>query len=147
LSDTYRVHVQEAPSADDVGLLEDRFVDAAARAGGFAAPEEFGVFVRDADDTLIGGVGATVFGGYCELFALWVEESHRGHGLGHALISTAEREAQRRGCGSVLFVAYDLLTPGMYERWGYDTVGLVADCPSGSTARWFRKRLDGPEHP
>jgi GNAT superfamily N-acetyltransferase len=141
VDESYRVVVDEAPSPDDVALLEDRFVEAVARAGDFSDPEEFAVFVRGSDDHVVGGVAATVFGGYCELFALWVDPGHRGRGLGRALISAAEEEARSRGCGSMLFVAYDLLTPGMYEHLGYDTVGLVEDCPQGSTARWLRKRL------
>jgi hypothetical protein len=47
----------------------------------------------------------------------------------------AEAEAQWRGCGLVLFVAYDLLAAGLYERLGYRTVGVVEGCPVGSAAR------------
>jgi hypothetical protein len=53
----------------------------------------------------------------------------------------AEAEAQRRGCGLVLFVAYDLLAAGLHERLGYETVGVVEGCPVGSRARWYRKEL------
>ena len=40
-----------------------------------------------------------------------------------------------------MFRAYDLLTPGLYERLGYETVGVIEGCPAGSTARWYRKDL------
>jgi hypothetical protein len=53
----------------------------------------------------------------------------------------AEAEAQRRGCALIVFVAYDLLAAGLYERLGYETVGVVEGCPVGSTARWYRKNL------
>ena len=53
----------------------------------------------------------------------------------------AEAEARRRGCTLVQFRAYDLLAPGLYERLGYETVGVIEGCPAGSTARWYRKNL------
>ena len=31
--------------------------------------------------------------------------------------------------------------PGLYERLGYETVGVIEGCPAGSTARWYRKDL------
>ncbi|HTA05655.1 MAG TPA: GNAT family N-acetyltransferase, partial [Solirubrobacteraceae bacterium] len=79
--------------------------------------------------------------GYCELQAMWVEASLRNRGLAHALFAAAEAEASRRGCGLVVFHAYDLLARGLYERLGYETVGVIENCPVGSAARWYRKVL------
>jgi GNAT superfamily N-acetyltransferase len=72
---------------------------------------------------------------------MWVEESLRNRGLARALFAGAEAEARRRGCALVVFHAYDLLARGLYERLGYETVGVIEDCPAGSTARWYRKVL------
>ena len=47
---------------------------------------------------------------------MWVDESLRG--LARVLVAGAEREAQRRGRALVVFHAYDLLAPGLYERLG-----------------------------
>ena len=68
-------------------------------------------------------------------------EPLRGRGLGRTLMAGAEAEARRRGCTLVQFRAYDLLVPGLYERLGYETVGVIEGCPAGSTARWYRKDL------
>jgi GNAT superfamily N-acetyltransferase len=72
---------------------------------------------------------------------MWVKESLRSRGLAFELIADAEAEARRRGCALVVFHAYDVLTRGLYERLGYETVGVIEDCPAGSAARWFRKLL------
>ena len=53
----------------------------------------------------------------------------------------AEDEARRRGCRLVAFHAYDLLAPGLYERLGYEVVGVIEGCPAGSAARRYRKNL------
>jgi hypothetical protein len=44
------------------------------------------------------------------------------------------------GCGRP-FHAHDLLAAGLYERLGYETVGVIDGCPAGSAVRWFRKDL------
>jgi GNAT superfamily N-acetyltransferase len=89
----------------------------------------------------VAGISAIVWGGYCELQAMWVEEPLRNRGLAHALFAGTEAEARRRGCGLVVFLAYDLLARGLYERLGYETVGVTENCPAGSAARWYRKVL------
>ena len=133
--------VEDSPAAADVSLLEERVAAAAMAAAGVAEEQEFAIFARGADGRVVAGISALVWGGYCELQAMWVEESLRGRGLGHALMSGAETEARRRGCTLVVFHAYDLLARGLYERLGYETVGIIENCPAGSSARWYRKVL------
>jgi hypothetical protein len=46
-----------------------------------------------------------------------------------------------RSCALVVFLAYDPLAPGLYDRLGYETAGVTEGCPAGSAARWYRKNL------
>ena len=133
--------VEDSPAAADVALLEERVAAAAIAASGMGEEQEFGIFARGADGRVVAGISAIVWGGYCELQAMWVEESLRSRGLAFALMSGVESEARRRGCTQVVFHAYDLLTRGLYERLGYETVGIIENCPVGSAARWYRKVL------
>ena len=133
--------VEDSPAAADVALLEERVAAAAMAAAGVGEEQEFGIFARDDDGRVVAGISAIVWGGYCELQAMWVDESLRSRGLAFALMSGVESEARRRGCTQVVFHAYDLLTRGLYERLGYETVGMIENCPAGSTARWYRKVL------
>ena len=133
--------VEDAPAAADLALLEDRVAAAAIAAAGLGDDEEFGIFLRDEDGRVVAGISGIAWGGCCELQAMWVDEPLRGRGLARALMARAEAEARRRGCALVQFRAYDLLTPGLYERLGYETVGVIQGCPAGSTARWYRKDM------
>ena len=133
--------IEDSPDAADVALLEEQVAAAAIAAAGLGDEQEFAIFARDDDGRIVAGISAIVWGGYCELQAMWVKESLRSRGLAFALIADAEAEARRRGCALVVFHAYDLLTRGLYERLGYETVGVIEDCPAGSAARWFRKLL------
>ena len=68
---------------------------------------------------------------------MWVDESLRGRGLARALVAGAEPEARRRGCVLVVFHAYDVLAPGLYERLGYETVGVIEGYRAGRVACWY----------
>jgi GNAT superfamily N-acetyltransferase len=133
--------VEDSPAPADVALLEERVAAAAIAAAGLSEEQEFGIFARGEDGRVVAGITGIVWGGYCELQAMWVEESLRHRGLARALVAGAEAEARRRGCALVVFHAYDLLARGLYERLGYDTVGVIENCPAGSAARWYRKVL------
>ena len=133
--------VEDSPAPADVALLEEHVAAAAKAAAGLDEEQEFAIFARGDDGRVVAGVSAIVWGGYCELQAMWVEESLRHRGLARALIAGAEAEARRRGCALVVFHAYDVLARGLYDRLGYETVGIIANCPAGSAARWYRKVL------
>jgi GNAT superfamily N-acetyltransferase len=133
--------IEDSPSAADLALLEERVAAAAIETAQLGKEQEFGIFARDRDGHVVAGVSGIVWGGCCELQALWVDESLRNRGIGRALMAGAEAEARRRGCTLVAFHAYDLLARGLYERLGYETVGVIENLPTGSAARWYRKRL------
>ncbi len=133
--------VEGSPDPADLALLEEQVAAAASAATGFGEEQEFGIFAREDDGRIVAGISGIVWGGYCELQAMWVEESLRDRGLAHALLAGAEAEARRRGCALIVFHAYDLLARGLYERLGYETVGVIENCPAGSAARWYRKVL------
>ncbi len=138
---SHQLVVEDSPAPADVAFLEERVASAAIAAAGVGDDEEFGIFARDDQGRIVAGIAGLVWGGYCELQAMWVDESLRGRGLARALMAGAEDEARRRGCALVLFHAYDLLSGGLFEHLGYETVGVVEGCPVGSTARWYRKDL------
>lgn len=133
--------LEDSPAAADVALLEEQVAAAAIAATGFGAEQEFGIFARDEDGRVLAGISAIVWGGCCELQAMWVEESLRNRGLASALVAAAEAEARRRGCALVVLHAYDLLARELYERLQYETVGVIENYPAGSAARWYRKVL------
>ena len=138
---SHRLVVEDSPDPADLALLEDQVAAAAIAAAGMGDDQEFGIFVRDDQGRILAGISGIIWAGSCELQAMWVDPSLRGQGLARALMSAAEDEARRRACTLVQFRAYDLLAPGLYERLGYQTVGVIEDCPAGSTARWYRKNL------
>jgi GNAT superfamily N-acetyltransferase len=137
----YPLVVEDSPQPADLALLEERVASAAIAAAGVGEDRPFGIFVRDDEHRIVAGICGMTWGGCCELHAMWVDETLRGHGLARALMAEAESVARRRGCALVQFFAYDLLAAGLFERLGYESVGVVEGCPAGSAARWYRKDL------
>ena len=137
----YPLVVDDSPEPADLALLEERVARAAIEAAQVGEDRPFGIFMRDDERRIVAGMSGMTWGGCCELHAMWVDESLRGRGFARALMAEAESVARRRGCSLVQFLAYDLLAPGLYERLGYESVGVVEGCPAGSAARWYRKRL------
>lgn len=137
----YNLVVEDSPAPADLALLEERVAAAAVAAAGVGEDEEFGIFLRDREGRVLAGISGMVWGACCELHAMWVDEELRGRGLARSLMSGAEAEARRRGCSLIEFFAYDILARGLYERLGYETVGVIEGCPAGSAARWYRKDI------
>jgi len=138
--------VEDDPDPDEVAWLEARVADETATGTGHAgeAERQLGIFVRDADGAIRGGVYGWTWGGCCEVQHLWVADSERGQGLGSRLLDAAEAEAARRGCGQVVLFAHAANTGSNGDRFlrrGYELVGRVDDYPAGDAALWFRKAL------
>ena len=75
------------------------------------------------------------------MHAVWVDDPLRGRGLARALMAEAEAEARRRGCRLVMGLTYEVLTADFYDRLGYRIIGVIDDCPAGTSTRWYRKDL------
>lgn len=138
---TFEFVTESRPDPREVALLEQHVAEAATKAAGLDPERELAVFLRGQDGQVLAGISGITWGGYCDLHLLWVTPPLRGRGLARDLLAAAEDEARRRGCSFVIFFAYDVLTPGLYERLGYEALAAVPDCPAGSTARLFRKFL------
>jgi ribosomal protein S18 acetylase RimI-like enzyme len=119
-------------TAQQIHALEDRlYAFNAARTGHHdAAPLAFTAEVRG---ELVGAAAGFTWGGVCELQQVWVDETHRGRGLGRDLVRRAIQEARDRGCASVFLSTYDFQAPRFYARLGFEVVAQIHDKPLGYT--------------
>jgi GNAT superfamily N-acetyltransferase len=114
--------------------------ESAVTAAGVGDEKEFAVLVRE-DGEIVAGASGAIWGGGCQLHVVWVHEKLRNAGIGRALMAEVEREAKLRECRLVMGLTYDVLIGDFYDRLGYRTVGLLEDCPTGTTTRWYCKEL------
>ena len=138
---SYDLVVEDEPDPAELALLEERLAEAAVVAAGAGLEREFGIFVRDESGQVVAGASGSTWGGCCQVHAVWVDDPLRGRGPARALMAEAEAEARRRGCRLVMGLTYEVLTADFYDRLGYRIIGVIDDCPAGTSTRWYRKDL------
>ena len=107
--------------------------------------DELVVFkVTDSEGNIIAGCNLMINRWkVADLDILWVEEKYRKQGIGSALIREAERAAKNRGCRFMTLGTFDFQARPLYEKFGFEVCGTIADCPSkGHTHYDMIKQLD-----
>ena len=140
MDDSYRFEFEDEPDPRDLAFLEDRMARAAVELP-VSATRRSSRFLSAKDGAIVAGASGAMWGGGCQLHVVWVDETLRKAGIGRALMAEVEREAKLRGCRLVMGLTYDVLIGDFYDRLGYRTVGLLEDCPAGTTTRWYCKDL------
>ncbi|MFI6008470.1 GNAT family N-acetyltransferase [Streptomyces sp. NPDC051243] len=100
------------------------------------------VWALDARDAVVGGLVGHTWTTWLHVTYLWVDERHRGAGIGSQLLARAERVARfERGCTAVRLETWDFQAPEFYKKQGYDVVCVIPDYPPGITEYTLTKHL------
>lgn len=117
-------------SPDQIDELEDQFYEFNAARTGHRDFVQL-AFVAEVAGLAVGTVAGFTWGGYCELRQLWVDEGHRGNGVGSRLMASAIEEARNRRCAAIYLATYSFQAPDFYERLGFEPVAVIDDRPVG----------------
>lgn len=102
------------------------------------------VLVRKGErGALAGGVTGSTSYGWLLIKTLWVDEMHRGGGLGKQLVLAAEGRAREIGCHSAWLDTSSETARSFYSHLGYSDFGVLAnekDQPPTDHCRWFMKK-------
>ena len=100
------------------------------------------VWVSDANGRLAGGLVGHTWTTWLHVTCLWVDEAHRGAGLGSTLLTEAERLAvTERACTHSRVETWDFQAPDFYRKHGYEVVCVIPDYPPGVAEYTLTKRL------
>jgi len=100
------------------------------------------VWALDPADEVVAGLVGHTWAGWLHVAYLWVDERHRGGGLGSHLLSRAEHLARTaRGCRNSRLETWDFQAPAFYRERGYEVVCEIPDYPPGITEYTLTKRL------
>jgi GNAT superfamily N-acetyltransferase len=97
--------------------------------------------VRDPSGAIVAGLSGWTWGGCLAVEYLWVHADWRGKSYGTRLLNAAEAEAVARGCTVAVLDTHSFQAPDFYRRLGYESYGVVDDCPAGHQHIHLRKRL------
>ena len=107
----------DTASDADVTALRDALIAYNIATTGYDDARSLSCFLH-VEDRLVAGIDGFTWGGYAHIEHLWVDESLRGHGLGHRLLEAAEVEARARGCATIALDSHEFQAPDFYRRAG-----------------------------
>ena len=100
------------------------------------------VWASDSEGALAGGLVGHTWTTWLHVTYLWVDDRHRGAGLGSRLLAKAEHlAATERACAASRVETWDFQAPDFYRRRGYEVVCVIPDYPPGITEYTLVKRL------
>lgn len=113
-----------------------KFLDLATFSG------DVGVYVRDEQGKMLGGLIGVRKGDWLNIDFLWVSDSVRGTGVGSRIISAAEEKARRKGCRHALVDTASFQARPFYEKQGYRLQMSLQDYPyQGMQRHYLTKAL------
>jgi GNAT superfamily N-acetyltransferase len=138
---TGRLTIEDDPRHADVRALEEGLYQYNVQQTGRNDGRWLGLFLRDADGTIVGGLSGWTWAGWLKVSILWLREDLRRQDHGTGLLKAAEAEAVARGCTRATLDTYSFQAPGFYQKLGYEIVAAVDDFPAGHTHYTLVKRL------
>ena len=128
-------------TADDHAVI-DRAIDAFnAEKTGIDDSRPVSISIRDESGRLVGGLKGTTGLGWLHAAVIWLDEGHRGRGLGAELLRRAENVARERGCRGVCLTSFSFQAPGFYTRRGHQIFGELEEYPPGESLFFLRKTI------
>lgn len=91
----------------------------------------FSLYKNDDQNNLIAGIYGFILSPHqvLRLEYVWVDESHRGKGLGTSLLQQAEDYANQHHCKRIQIRTFSFQAPKFYQNLGYRQIG--------SAPQWF----------
>ncbi|SQC17820.1 acetyltransferase [Klebsiella pneumoniae] len=109
---------------------------------------DLGIYSRDAQGVMQGGLIAKRKGNWLCIEYLWVSETTRGRGLGSELMQEAEQQAQAQGCSHLLVDTFSFQALPFYQKLGYQLqMSLPTSRTQACSATICRRRCNDPGIP
>jgi GNAT superfamily N-acetyltransferase len=138
----YTIQLQEKLDQKDGDFVFNALAEYNNRQVGYGDNHQrLGIFIRDAEQKIVGGLLGDVYWGWLYIGILWIDEHLRGQGYGQQLLDLAEAEAVRRGCHSVHLDTMSFQARPFYEKNGYTVFGQLDNFPKGHTRYFMKKSL------
>ncbi len=132
---------KQAPATDEkIVELHARLAEAgqALRDGEF---ETFVFFVDDTDGNMTAGCKGEIAFRSAHVSELWVDERHRGKGLGSKLLGKVETHAVKQNCSRIHLETRSKSARALYERLGFHVFGKLADYDGNTPFYYLEKPL------
>ncbi len=144
MPDALRIALEPSPHPDDFEVLGRALSAFNLAKGGPDNFERMFLSLRDEAGELHGGLVAATYWGWLFIDLLFVDEAHRGQGLGSSLLERAEGLAFGRGATRAFLDTFSFQAENFYRRHGYAEFGALDQFPAGHRRVWMTKPLVPP---
>ena len=103
--------------------------------------ESVGVFLRQDNGELAGGVTGYLNWTWLQVSQLWIDESLRGEGYGTQLMNRIEHVGREHGCTQSHVSTFTFQAKAFYETLGYEEFAALEDYPPGYAKHFLKKVL------
>lgn len=103
--------------------------------------EEINLCLKDDQDEIIAGLNSAVCWNWMEIDILWVDDDHRGQGLGKRLLQEAEQIARSKNCTFIKLNTFSFQAPEFYKKFGYEVMAIIENAPLGNKHYYYKKDL------
>ena len=137
------VDVDESERSQVANAIETALLASLARSNTQAENDSFVLAHKSESGAVAGGVTGSTSYGWLLIKTLWVDEMHRGGGLGRQLVFAAEDRGREIGCHSAWLDTSSEAAHSFYSHLGYSDFGVLAnepDQPPTDHCRWFMKK-------
>lgn len=135
-----RIEIESPASEERIEELHDNL----ASAGQALREDEFETFllkVVGQDGNMTAGCKGEIAFRSAHISELWVDESHRGQGLGRKLLESAESHAKAQDCIRVHLETRNAKARELYEHLGYAVFGSLPNYEGSNAFYYLEKRL------
>jgi ribosomal protein S18 acetylase RimI-like enzyme len=115
----YQLSFESNPHQNDIQTLGAAIMKQATQKKGFDPLDFFAFFIRDNQNTIIGGCNGNTLYGCLYIDQLWVSDSIRNQGLGTELIKAALQYGKEKICTFATVNTMDWEALGFYQKLGF----------------------------
>jgi GNAT superfamily N-acetyltransferase len=141
MANTYTIQLEDEPAPEDFQFVFDALTEYNRHYAPDIGYRPLCLFIRDAQNNIIGGLLGETAWGWLHVSILWLSEGLRGQGYGSRLLAMAEAEALIRDCHSAHLDTMDFQALPFYQKHGYLVFGQLDDFPIGHSRYFLRKKL------
>lgn len=116
---TYQLTFESNPHPNDIQVLGDAIMQQATEKRGFKPLDIFAFFIRDNQQTIIGGCNGCTLYGCLYIDQLWVSDVIRNQGFGTRLVEEAIQYGKENGCTFATVNTMDWEALGFYQKLGF----------------------------
>ncbi len=144
---TLKLSFEEHPNQEDIQVLIRGITDNAKQQRGFDALDFFAFFIRDENNTIVGGCnGGTLYGGL-HIDSLWVSDVIRNKGWGIKLVHAALTYGKEKNCNFATVNTMDWEALGFYQKLGFKIEFQRSGFHKNSVFYFLRKEFLSTDSP